>query len=182
MFGTGLVKTAEDFGSQGEAPSHPELLDWLAVEFRESGWDVKKFFRLMVTSSAYRQSAVTTPLKLQKDPDNRLLSRGPRFRMDGEMVRDYALVGERPADAGDRRPEREAVSAGRSLGDGGDERIEHPLLPAGLRRQALPPQHVHLLEAQRAAGVDGHLQRADPRELHRAPRAHRTRRCRRWSP
>jgi len=92
VFGTGIVKTAEDFGSQGEAPSHPELLDWLAVEFRESKWDVKKLFKLMVTSSTYRQASVTSPLKLEKDPNNRLLSRGPRFRMDGEMVRDYALA------------------------------------------------------------------------------------------
>ncbi len=92
VFGTGIVKTAEDFGSQGEAPSHPELLDWLAVEFRESGWDVKKFFKLMVTSATYRQSALTTEEKVKADPDNRLLSRGPRFRMDAEMVRDYALA------------------------------------------------------------------------------------------
>jgi hypothetical protein len=92
VFGTGIVKTAEDFGSQGEPPSHPELLDWMAIEFRESGWDVKKFFRLMVTSATYRQSAVATPEKLERDADNRLLSRGPRFRMDGEMVRDYALA------------------------------------------------------------------------------------------
>ena len=92
IFGTGIVKTAEDFGSQGEAPSHPELLDWLAVEFRESGWDVKHFFKLIVTSAAYRQQALNTPEKLQKDPANRLLSRGPRFRMDGEAVRDLALV------------------------------------------------------------------------------------------
>jgi len=91
VFGTGLVRTAEDFGSQGEAPSHPELLDWLAVEFRESGWDVKRFFKLIVMSAAYRQQAVTTPEKIQKDPQNRLLSRGPRFRMDGEAVRDLAL-------------------------------------------------------------------------------------------
>src|SRR5579862_783682 len=92
VFGTGIVKTAEDFGSQGEAPSDPALLDWLAVEFRESGWDVKKFFKLMVTSAAYRQSALTTEEKVKADPDNRLLSRGPRFRMDAEMVRDYALA------------------------------------------------------------------------------------------
>jgi hypothetical protein len=92
VFGTGLVRTSGDFGITGEAPSHPELLDWLAVEFRESGWDVKHFFRLLVTSSAYRQSARTTPEKLDKDPQNRLLSRGPRFRMDAEMVRDYALA------------------------------------------------------------------------------------------
>ena len=92
LFGTGIVRTAEDFGSQGEAPSHPELLDWLAVDFRESGWNVKRLFKLIVTSAAYRQQAMTTPEKLQKDPGNRLLSRGPRFRMDGEAVRDLALA------------------------------------------------------------------------------------------
>jgi hypothetical protein len=92
LFGTGLVKTAGDFGVTGELPSHPELLDWLAIEFRESGWDVKKLYRLMVTSATYRQSATITPQKLEKDPENRLLSRGPRFRMDAEMVRDYALA------------------------------------------------------------------------------------------
>lgn len=92
VFGTGLVRTSGDFGVAGELPSHPELLDWLAVEFRESGWNVQHMYRLMVTSSTYRQAAVTTPEKLEKDPQNRLLSRGPRFRMDGEMVRDYALA------------------------------------------------------------------------------------------
>jgi hypothetical protein len=91
VFGTGIVRTAGDFGISGELPSHPELLDWLAVEFR-SNWDVKKFFKLIVTSSTYRQAAVTTPEKLEKDAQNRLLSRGPRFRMDAEMIRDYALA------------------------------------------------------------------------------------------
>jgi hypothetical protein len=92
LFGTGIVKTSEDFGTTGEAPSHPELLDWLAVEFRESGWDIKRFFKLLVTSAAYRQSAQMTPDKLEKDPDNRYLSRGPRYRLDAEMIRDYALA------------------------------------------------------------------------------------------
>ena len=92
LFGNGLVRSAGDFGSQGEVPSHPELLDWMAVEFRESGWDMKKFYRLLVTSATYRQAAVTTPGKLKLDPENRLLSRGARFRMDAEMVRDYALA------------------------------------------------------------------------------------------
>jgi hypothetical protein len=92
VFGTGLVKTSEDFGSQGTTPTHPELLDWLAVDFRESGWDTKRLFKLMVMSATYRQSPVTTELKLKKDPENRLLSRGPRFRMDGEVIRDYALA------------------------------------------------------------------------------------------
>jgi hypothetical protein len=92
VFGTGIVRTAGDFGVSGELPSHPELLDWLAVELRESGWDVKKLFKLMLTSAAYRQSAAVTPAKLEKDAQNRLLSRGPRFRMDAEMIRDGALA------------------------------------------------------------------------------------------
>ena len=92
VFGTGLVETSDDFGSQGERPSHPALLDWLAAEFRQSGWDIKRFFRTLVTSATYRQSAATTAEKLEKDPENQLLSRGPSFRMDGEMIRDYALA------------------------------------------------------------------------------------------
>lgn len=92
LFGTGIVKTSGDFGIAGEMPSHPELLDWLAVEFRESGWNMKQFYRLLVTSATYRQAATTAPDKLAKDPQNRLLAHGPRFRMDAEMVRDYALA------------------------------------------------------------------------------------------
>ncbi|QIF03987.1 DUF1553 domain-containing protein [Roseimicrobium sp. ORNL1] len=92
LFGQGLVKTSEDFGIMGSAPSHPELLDWLSVEFRESGWDMKHMFKLMLTSATYKQAALATPEKLEKDRDNALLSRGPRFRMDAEMVRDYALA------------------------------------------------------------------------------------------
>jgi hypothetical protein len=92
IFGTGLVKTADDFGSQGEPPVNQALLDWLAVDFRESGWDVKRFYRQLLTSAAFRQLAQATPEKLAADPENRLLSRGPRYRMDGEMVRDYALA------------------------------------------------------------------------------------------
>jgi mono/diheme cytochrome c family protein len=92
VFGTGLVKTAGDFGISGDLPSHPELLDWLAIEFRENRWDVKQFFKMIVTSSTYRQAAAATKEKLDKDRDNRLLSRGPRYRMDGEMIRDYALA------------------------------------------------------------------------------------------
>jgi hypothetical protein len=92
LFGTGLVRTAGDFGVTGEAPSHPELLDWLAVEFRESGWDTKKFFTMLVTSAAYRQAAITTPEKREKDAQNRYLSRGTRYRLDAETVRDNALA------------------------------------------------------------------------------------------
>lgn len=91
LFGSGLVRTAGDFGVSGEMPSHPELLDWLAVEFRESHWDIKRLYKLLAMSATYRQAATVTPEKKEKDAQNRLLSRGPRFRMDAEMVRDYAL-------------------------------------------------------------------------------------------
>jgi mono/diheme cytochrome c family protein len=91
-FGVGLVSTSEDLGSQSEAPSHPELLDWLAVEFMDHGWSLKWLHRLIVSSSTYRQSSRVTPELLARDPANRLLARGPRFRVDGEVVRDVALA------------------------------------------------------------------------------------------
>ena len=92
MFGLGIVRTSEDFGSQGELPTHPELLDWLAVEFRESGWDVKHLLRLMANSATYRQASRITPEALARDFDNRLHARGPRFRLSAEMIRDQALA------------------------------------------------------------------------------------------
>lgn len=92
VFGTGLVRTSEEFGSQGELPSHPELLDWLATEMIAGGWDQKKFLRLLVTSATYRQSSRVTPEALAADPDNRLLSRGPRHRAAAEVVRDQVLA------------------------------------------------------------------------------------------
>jgi Protein of unknown function (DUF1553)/Protein of unknown function (DUF1549)/Planctomycete cytochrome C/Concanavalin A-like lectin/glucanases superfamily len=91
LFGTGLVETTEDFGIMGQRPTHPELLDWLAVEFRDSGWNVKHMYKLMVMSATYRQSSKASSKQLARDPSNVLLSRGPRFRMDAEMVRDVAL-------------------------------------------------------------------------------------------
>jgi hypothetical protein len=92
LFGAGLVETEEDFGTQGEMPSHPELLDWLATEYVRLGWDTKAFLKLLVTSATYRQASKVTPEALAKDPRNRLLSRGPRFRLEAEMVRDQALA------------------------------------------------------------------------------------------
>jgi hypothetical protein len=91
-FGTGLVKTVEDFGSQGEQPSHPELLDWMATEFVRSGWDMKAMMRLIVTSATYRQSSKASEALRERDPENRLLARGPRVRLSAEMIRDQALL------------------------------------------------------------------------------------------
>lgn len=92
LFGTGLVKTVEDFGFQGERASHPELLDWLASEFVRQGWDVKKILKTILTSATYRQASRVSSSLLEKDPDNRLLARGPRFRLPAEMLRDQALA------------------------------------------------------------------------------------------
>ena len=92
LFGIGLVRTSDDFGAQGEVPSHPQLLDWLAVEFREQDWNVKGLLRTILSSSTYRQSSQADQSKIAKDPENRLLSRGARFRMDAEMLRDFGLA------------------------------------------------------------------------------------------
>jgi hypothetical protein len=92
LFGTGIVATSEEFGTQGELPSHPELLDWLAVELSEGGWELKGFLRTLVTSATYRQSSRVTPAGLERDPEDRLLSRGPRLRLTAEEVRDQALA------------------------------------------------------------------------------------------
>ena len=92
MFGVGIVKTSFDFGTQGEPPTHQDLLDWLAVSFRESGWDTKAMVRMMVESAAFRQSSKITPDVLKRDPENRLYAHGPRFRLDAEQVRDNALA------------------------------------------------------------------------------------------
>ena len=95
LFGRGLVDTADDFGTQGGLPSHPELLDWLALDFRESGWNIKRMMRMLVTSATYRQSSRGTPDAYRDDPDNRWMARGPRFRLPAEMIRDQALAASR---------------------------------------------------------------------------------------
>ena len=92
IFGIGLVRTSEEFGAQGEPPSHPELLDWLATELMDQKWDIKGLLKLMVNSAAYRQSSRVTPDLAARDPENRWLARGPRFRLSAEMIRDQAMV------------------------------------------------------------------------------------------
>jgi len=154
VFGTGLVKTAEDFGVQGEHPSHPELLDYLAVEFVEDGWDVKKFMKLLVTSATYRQSSRATPESLAKDPANRLLSRGPRFRLDAEELRDQALavsglLVEKLGGPAVKPPQPpgiwEAVAyvgsnTGQFKPDAGNEKVHRRTLYTFLKRTAPPPE------------------------------------------
>ena len=181
VFGTGLVRTTGDFGVSGELPSHPELLDWLAVEFRESGLGREAVLQAAghVGRPIARRPS-TTPEKLEKDPQNRLLSRGPRFRMDAEMVRDYALAASGLLVAQARRAERQAVSARRRLGSGGDDRQQHPRLPA---------RHAARTSIAAACTPSGSAARRRRRWTSSTPRAARpapsaasgpTRRCRRW--
>jgi len=92
IFGVGLVRTSEDFGSQGELPSHPALLDWLAMEYMENGWDTRAMVRLMVTSNTYQQQSIARPELNDVDPFNRLLARGPRYRLPAHVIRDQALA------------------------------------------------------------------------------------------
>jgi hypothetical protein len=124
IFGIGLVRTSEEFGSQGDLPTHPELLDWLAVEFVKSGWDVKRFLRLLTTSQTYRQSSRVAPGMAERDPDNRLLARGPRVRLSGEMVRDQALsvsgLLSRKQEGPPVRPPRPAMGLSAAFGGGLD--------------------------------------------------------------
>jgi mono/diheme cytochrome c family protein len=154
FFGTGIVKTAEDFGTQGDLPSHPELLDWLAVQFREDGWDVKKMMKRLVTSATYRQSSRATPDRLAKDPADRLLSRGPRFRLDAETLRDQALfvsglLVERVGGPSVKPPQPrglwEAVAYSGSntahfTPDHGDDKVHRRSVYTFWKRTAAPPQ------------------------------------------
>jgi hypothetical protein len=154
FFGTGLVKTSEDFGSQGTPPSHPELLDWLAVRFIEDGWDVKKTVKRLVMSATYRQTARVTRDRLAKDPDNRLLSRGPRFRLDAETLRDQALfvsglLVEKVGGPSVKPPQPsglwEAVAftgsnTGKFVADKGHEKVHRRSLYTFWKRTSHPPQ------------------------------------------
>ena len=161
-FGTGIVKTAEDFGSQGEPPSHPELLDWLATEFVRTGWDVKALQKTIVMSATYRQASRLSPELLAKDPDNRLLARGPNVRLSADIVRDQALA---MAGLLANKIGGPSVKPYQPEGlwneVGGGERLR-----AGSRGQSVSPQSVYLLEALDSPAVDGELRRVGAREPH----------------
>lgn len=161
FFGTGLVKTSEDFGSQGEQPSHPELLDWLASEFRspqlpgaKHNWDVKHIVKLIVMSSTYQQAAHIDPSEFQIDPENRLLARGPRYRLDAEMLRDQALAvgGLLVEDVGGpsvKPPQPDGLwfavgysgsNTVRFKADTGNQKVHRRTLYTFIKRTAPPPQ------------------------------------------
>ncbi len=161
FFGTGIVKTAENFGSQGEVPSHPELLDWLAVELIESGWDVKALVKRIVMSSTYRQSSRIPQELVERDPGNRLLARGPRFRLDAEMLRDQALAVSGLLVKRLGGAEREAASARWSVVCRGLFGFEYRAISCrhGVRQSA-SPHDVYLPEAHFAAAANEHLRRA----------------------
>ena len=154
FFGVGLVKTAEDFGSQAEWPSHPELLDWLAVEFRESGWDVKALVKQIVMSETYRRSSAANPEAYREDPENRLLARGPRFRLDAESLRDQALavsglLVEKIGGPGVKPPQPDGLwhavayttsNTSRFKADSGPDKVHRRSLYTFWKRTAPPPQ------------------------------------------
>src|SRR5262249_8260517 len=173
FFGTGLVKTAEDFGSQGEWPSLPDLLDWLAVEFRESGWDIKHMVRLIVTSATYRQSAAVTPALLAKDPENRLLGRMTRLRLPAEFIRDQALAvsGLLNGVVGGRSgsPDQPPGILEDLMARAPCQYLPAPNLPAGPRPAPLPPPGATVRAPARPPAVTDPPRRAGPRDLHRPP-------------
>ena len=154
IMGTGLVKTSEDFGAQGEPPSHQELLDWLAVEFIEDGWNVKQLMKRLVMSSTYRQSSQLLPGLYQRDPENRLYARGPRYRLDAEMLRDQALfvsglLVQRLGGPSVKPPQPDglwfavgytASNTARFVADTGPDKVHRRTLYTFLKRTAPPPQ------------------------------------------
>ena len=175
-FGRGIVATPEDFGTQGERPSHPELLDWLAAQVLELMWSLKDLHRLIVTSATYRQSSKSRPELKDRDPLNVLLARQNRLRLEAEVVRDAALAVERPAECHGRRAERSAAATGGHLGADlcGQRQVgrEHG-------RRPLSPRAVHLVPAHEPVPDADDLRRAGLRTSARSAASDRTRRCKR---
>ena len=145
LFGRGLVKTAEDFGSQGSRPLYPAVLDSLAVQLIESDWDMKRLVRSIVLSKTYRQRSMADEKTMADDPDNEWLARGPRFRLPAEMIRDNALAAAGLLNRAARRPASESIGNGGGIQAGCRQR----------RRQCLSPQHLHQLASDRSAARDG---------------------------
>jgi hypothetical protein len=154
IFGIGIVRTSEDFGSQGDAPTHPELLDWLATELMAKKWDMKAFLKMLVTSEAYCQTSRVTPALAERDPDNLLLARGPRFRMPAEVVRDQAVG---PSAAAFART------------DGGVR--EFARLENQRRRGPVSARPLCRVASNQPLPFHGHLRRAQPRGMHHSPAA-----------
>ena len=146
IFGHGIVETVEDFGMKGQPPTHPELLDWLAVEFMDNGWSMKKVLREIVTSATYRQSSKVTPELLERDDKNQLYARGPRIRMDAEMIRDNALADRRLAQQEAVWAADSPLSARRAVGEG---RRREGRLRRQPGRGPLSPRHLRRAQARR---------------------------------
>ena len=176
MFGRGIVETSDNFGSQGAQPTHPELLDWLAREFVDSGWDVKRLLRLIATSATYRQSSQAAPELLARDPDNELLARGPARRLTAEMLRDQALAAsgllvERSAGRASSRTSRTGSGKSRWASPSTTRRRAPDLYRRSLYtfwKRTVPPP----------AMID--LRRRRPERLHRRAGRARARRSRPW--
>ena len=160
IFAAGLVETEEDFGTQGEPPSHPELLDWLAIFYQDSGWDTKALLRLIVTSATYRQSSKATPSSWSEDPRNRLLARAPRMRLEAEMVRDQAM-----ALSGLLRGSSAARASFLPSPTGSGRRRSTASAPGRPARAQTAPRAVYVLAADRSLSLDGRLRRPEPRDL-----------------
>ena len=169
----GLVRTSDDFGAQGEPPSHTELLDWLAVDFRESGWDVKRLIKTMLLSATYRQSARSTPEKLEERPGKPLAVARPPVsawtarRSATSRLRQAACWCARSAGPSVKPYQPDGVWSSVAMPSSNTKKYERD---SG--EKALPPQSLYLLETGCPAGVDAGLQRPDARALDRAPRAH----------
>ena len=175
LFGRGLVETSEDFGTQGQPPSHPELLDWLAVELMDRGWSQKTLLRTIVTSATYRQASAVSPALAERDPYNRLLARGPRFRLEAEMIRDGELAASGLLSPKIARPERLPLAARRHL----EHALQRRSLGREHRRGPLSPQPLHV-PAPDIAVPDVHdVRRHQPRAAARCGACAPTRRCRR---
>ena len=167
LFGRGLVETSENFGTEGSMPSHPELLDWLAMELMDNGWSLKSMLRTMVISATYRQTSAAGASSWERDPYNHLLARGPRFRIEGGDGAGRGALGERATVGQDGWPERLPLSAGRRL----ESTVQQLSVDAQQRRRSLPPCVVHVHASHRAVSEPHHFRRAEPGALYRASRA-----------